>query len=92
MCNYIADIASVGVAERCGFRFIAEIASMTDRRPDARPSYMRPTVSVFAKRQTPGQRSSTGQFQAILEPWRFIAVAAALSAVPRASAVIVSCN
>lgn len=52
VCNYIADNnfgdraiiradpqnpASIGVAERCGFRFIAEIASMTDRHPDGSP-------------------------------------------------------
>lgn len=53
VCNYIADqnigdraiiradpqnIASLRVAERCGFRFIAEITSMTDRRPDGSPA------------------------------------------------------
>jgi RimJ/RimL family protein N-acetyltransferase len=52
VCNYIADndigdraiiradpqnTASLGVAERSGFGFIAEIASMTDRHPDGSP-------------------------------------------------------
>jgi len=52
VCNYIADqdigdraiiradpqnTASLGVAERCGFRFIAEITSMSDHRPDGSP-------------------------------------------------------
>jgi RimJ/RimL family protein N-acetyltransferase len=52
VCNYIADndigdraiiradpqnTASLGVAERSGFRFIAEIASMTDCHPDGSP-------------------------------------------------------
>jgi RimJ/RimL family protein N-acetyltransferase len=52
VCNYIADndigdraiiradpqnTASLGVAERCGFRYIAEIASKTDRQPDGSP-------------------------------------------------------
>lgn len=52
VCNYIADkdigdraiiraapqnTASLGVAERCGFRFIAEITSTSDRRPDGSP-------------------------------------------------------
>lgn len=71
MCNYIADenigdraiigadplsIASVGVAERCGFRFIAEIASMTDRRPDGSPVVY--ATYVFDLREKADARST----------------------------------
>lgn len=52
ICDYIADegigvraiiradrknTASIGVAERCGFRYIAEIPSMSEHRPDGSP-------------------------------------------------------
>ncbi|MBT2534169.1 GNAT family N-acetyltransferase [Arthrobacter sp. ISL-48] len=75
ICNYLAEedigdraiiraarenTASLGVAERCGFRYIAENPSTTDHRPDGLPVIYR-TYALNLRdrsnaRQAPGLR------------------------------------
>lgn len=75
VCTYIGDedigdraiiradsrnTASLGVAERCGFRFIAATTSMTGHRADASPVKYVTYALDLRGRQAPGRRARLG--------------------------------